>query len=723
MGIPILLVILVFFLTKGQPKVYDSKTRIYTGFASGSTIELENTRLEINKTNIAYDNLLNLIRSRATLEEVSLRLFTQHMLLDGPDDRIIGKEKYAELMKIVPKEVKDLVVKGDYDTTYANFLEYKNKDPYNFIYELINLNHPDYSYEKIMGRISVKRVLSSDFVDISFQSDDPGVCQNTLLILTHTFIKLNQTMKVNQSDEVVNYFKKELKSSTERLKESEAELLNFNKNNKLMNYYEQTKQIAARKELFEMEVRRVTQLYYGSQAVLDELEQKLNTYGKRHVNSKKVLELRDKMSKLNFDIVMLTSSVLDSLQREENKDEVLKLKSELSDVKLQLTKSLDTVFNIDHTTEGVGSTPILEEWLDNTIQYESSKAELKVLDEKRLEFDQIYAQFAPLGATMKRLERKINIAEQEYLSLLHSLGLAKLKQQNAELQTNIKISEIPNFPIEANPSKRLILVAVAGIMGFVLVASTILILALLDNNINTAERAEEKIGLKVSSIFPVINTKSKKIDFEYLKNKAVIAISRNIILNQFKHESGKPVVNMLFSTQNGEGKTFICKHLISKLCELDYKILHITDDTKDLGVEYTKKYKKLTYTIGDHLYKIASIDEFDRDGTLKSFDDFDFIILELPSIIKHPFPVKLATVVDYTFLVVRANRSWSDADMNALKLFNDATTGPEPTIILNGVKPIEMEAVLGDLPKDRSRFRRGVKRLIQMRFFTKSSIL
>ena len=45
---------------------------------------------------------------------------------------------------------------------------------------------------------------------------------------------------------------------------------------------------------------------------------------------------------------------------------------------------------------------------------------------------------APLGATLKRIEREINVAEKEYLSLLHSLNLSKLRQQNIELSSNIK---------------------------------------------------------------------------------------------------------------------------------------------------------------------------------------------------------------------------------------------------------------------------------------------
>lgn len=722
-SVPILLGGLVFLLTKNQPKVYDSKARIYTAFASGSTIELDNTKFDYSKTNIAYDNLMNLIRSKATIEKVALKLFTQHMLLDSADVRIISSEKLDELLEIVPEEVKKLVVRSDMQKTYDNFLAYKEANHNNFINELLNLEHPDYSIEKILEKIAVRRISISDFVDISYQSEDPGICQNTLLILTETFIKANADIKANQSDAVVKYFENQLAKTTDQLNGAEKELLDFNKGNKIMNYYEQTKQLASRRENFELRYQEVQQRYHAAQAVLPKLEKKMGVHDRKRVHSKKVNELRDVMGQLNYQVAMKSLNLSrDSAQQASNARSVREMTKKINAIKEQLKFSVDTVFTIDHDKNGVASSSILNDWLENTIIYEGAKAELQILDQKRIEFDELYTWYAPLGATMKKLERKINIEEQEYLSLLHSLGLAKLRQQNVELQSNLKIAEVPFFPIKPNPSKRIMLVAVAGIFGFILVALTVLILEFLDGNLNTAERAEDKIELKVSSIFPVIDTKNKKIDFDYLQNKAVNAISRNVILNQFKkNEDGSPVVNMLFSTQEGEGKTFICRHLIAKLCELEYKTLHITYDLFDIGIK-DSCYQKLVYNITDRLYKISSIEDFDANSEVKDFDVFDFVILEIPSIIKNPFPVKLAATMDYTFLVARANRAWSEADKNALALFTEATTGPEPTIILNGVKVLEMETVVGDLPKKRSMFRRWIKKLVQLRFFNKKSI-
>ncbi|MEM8998921.1 MAG: hypothetical protein AAGB24_01550 [Bacteroidota bacterium] len=723
MAVPIVLASLVFYLTKDQPKVFHSKARVYTGIASGSTIELDNTKLDFRATNTAYDNLLNLIKARTTIETVALKLFTQHMALDSANTKIISHEKYQALMQIVPDEVKALVVKGNPEKTYINFLQLKESNHTNFIYELINLTHPDYSIEKILGRISVRRVLSSDFVDIEFESEDPAICQNTLLILTEVFVKLNADIKVNQSDAVVKYFEGQLNASTMDLRGAEDELLEFNRSHNIINYYEQTKHIASEKEHFELEYQKVYIKHFASKAVLETLESKLETHEKKRLSSKQIIALRDELARVNFDISMKSMGIdKDSTTLSNNAKEVVDLSKKARGLEQELANQINQLYMTDYDEKSLASTNILTDWLANTIEYEGTKAQLKVMDQKRLEFEKLYQKFSPLGATMKRLERKIDIAEREYLSLLHSLGLAKLRQQNVELKSNLKLIEVPFFPINPKPSKRILLVIVAGLMGFILVAFTVLVLEFLDGNLNTAVRAEEKIGLKVSSIFPVISAKSKKIDYNYLKNKAVNAISRNIILNQFKkEEEQEPVVNMFFSTQEKEGKTFVCQHLISKLCELDYKTLHITYDEFDLGLS-NDCYQKLVYPVSDYLYKISEIKEFDTAGRVLDYSLFDFVILEIPAIIRNPFPVKLASTMDYTFLITRANRSWSEADKNALQLFNQATTGPEPTIILNGVKVLEMETVVGDLPKRRSLIRKWVKKVVQFRFFTKKSV-
>jgi hypothetical protein len=58
---------------------YSSQTILYTGLASGSSIEMDKT-FNYQATNTAFDNLINIIESRETQEEVA-RLLAMHIML------------------------------------------------------------------------------------------------------------------------------------------------------------------------------------------------------------------------------------------------------------------------------------------------------------------------------------------------------------------------------------------------------------------------------------------------------------------------------------------------------------------------------------------------------------------------------------------------------------------------------------------------------------------
>ena len=232
---PILLFSIIFYSTKDEPKQYNSATNIYTGIASGASLtSLESSTVDRLGTMTAFDNLINIVKSRETLEQVGLRLFTSHMILEKPVPEIISKESYANLMRIVPNDVKELVVKNDFEKTYEAFSKYKEKDFNNFIYELLVLNHADYSYGKIAGKLKARRLNSSDMIEISYRSTDPGICLRTLEILTEVFIKNYSLVKINQSDAILNYFQQQLDDAQHKLDEAEDDLLQFNKVNNII---------------------------------------------------------------------------------------------------------------------------------------------------------------------------------------------------------------------------------------------------------------------------------------------------------------------------------------------------------------------------------------------------------------------------------------------------------------------------------------------------------
>ena len=99
---PVILALLVVYLTKNPTFVYSSETTLYTGIASGSSIEMDKS-FSFFANNTAFDNLINIIKSRETEQEVAIRLLAQHLMLSEYDSRYISKSSFNDLRKITPK--------------------------------------------------------------------------------------------------------------------------------------------------------------------------------------------------------------------------------------------------------------------------------------------------------------------------------------------------------------------------------------------------------------------------------------------------------------------------------------------------------------------------------------------------------------------------------------------------------------------------------------------
>ncbi len=716
--LPVVLASIVYYVTLDEPKVFTSNTTVYTGIATGSSIvSLQDSRVDLFGTRTAFDNLIRIINSKITAEEVGLRLFTSHMLLDEPTPAIISTESYNKLMEIIPDDVKALVVKGDFEKTYHNFLAYKNSDNQNFIYGLINLNHPNYSYEKIHSKHKVIRIQTSDMVEMTYRSDDPGICYNTLKLFNEVFVRTYSGISINQSDAVLQYFQTQLDEANQKLNEAENDLLEFNQTHRIINYYEQTKHIASEKEHFNIEYNRIRMDSASARQVIISLENQMGQQEIRVINSGEILQIRKRLSEVNLKISMKTNqNEGEQVSEEDLIQELSELRLLAFEIEEEMKKKIKEQYNLDHSSEGITSTSLLDKWLDNVILLEETKAKLVIGNTKKKEFEELFSQYAPLGATMKWIERKIDIAEREYLSIIHSLNLAKLKQQNLELNSNIKVVDPPFFPLKAQPSKRKFLIIIAFMMGFIIPAFTIIALEFLDSNIKNIRKAEEVSGLNIAGLFPNLSSKKRNIDYEYIQSKSLDVLVRNLMLNKNERtKDTRPTVCAIFSNQPGEGKSFITTLLLKKLAGFDFRLLFLSyDDITAEGFDF-RIYKPDTSFL-----KISEFTQLNAEWSGIEIGDYDFVFIEIPGIIQNSYPLELFKNINISYIVTRANRAWGYADTTALKDVLSMNPEYPPKMILNGVDVYEMENILGDLPRRRSLIRRVFKNILRLRFFSRS---
>jgi succinoglycan biosynthesis transport protein ExoP len=109
--VPILLVLLVIILSRKNNLEYSSQTILYTGLASGSSIEMDKA-FNYYATSTAFDNLINIISSRDTQEEVAIRLLAQHLMLTKANTKYISPANFEKFKLKIPANIYNYVEKG-----------------------------------------------------------------------------------------------------------------------------------------------------------------------------------------------------------------------------------------------------------------------------------------------------------------------------------------------------------------------------------------------------------------------------------------------------------------------------------------------------------------------------------------------------------------------------------------------------------------------------------
>ncbi len=781
--VPILLAGIVILLTSNPRFSYASQSILYTGLASGSTIEMDKP-FNYLATNTAFDNLINIINSRETQEEVAIRLLSQHLLLPESDPKYISSKFFAALKNDIPSDLNDYVYtdkestlitdsllegapnnrskndqylngnrsdlfpssinKLNYEKTVENLTALMKSSNSNFVYLLLNYDHEHYSI-KAISKVKPQRLGNSDLIKLNYEVNDPGICQQTLAIYNEVCIKKYKKIKENRSDAVVKYFESQLILAKQKLKEAENTLLNFNKSYNIINYYEQSKAVAIVKEDMEMNFINKKAQLAGTEAATLKLEEKLNIQQHVQLKSNNILEKKKKLGELNYEIAIAEAEL--------NNDANIKLLKEQSEsLKKEIKQSVDELYTHQNTVEGLPITKILPEWIDNVIVSENLKAKIEVMGQQNKDFQKQYAVYAPAGANIKRIEREISVSEQGYLEILHGLNLAKLKSQDNELSSNLKTVDPPYYPISPISTKRKLIIIASALIGFIFILGIILLMEYFDDSLKNSKRASKKLKLSSLGMFPKIILDTSGVNLTFIQDRLTQIISQKI--QQFINSQNSSEVNtiLVLSTRDNEGKTIIAGNIAKSLITEGKKVLLLNYDETAPTDKRVRKYPNFnrilgysdnridydnialsdrskylnpenyeTFTIDQQFYKVKNYREIlDQNNIIPTFKP-DYVIIELPSLIYHNYPAKLVSNANMSLLICRSNRLWSESDNSALNRLQELSA-TKVNFVVNGVELKEVESLLGDLPKRPKLFRTRVKNILKFQFFNKNQI-
>lgn len=773
--VPIVLGTLVILLTMKPSYEYTSQTILYTGLATGSSIEMDK-KFSTQATGTAFDNLINIIKSRETQEEVAVRLLALHLMLPEADSKYISKELFDEFKLSVPDELYQYVEKGDgksinkdeetvlydllppeinpydYERTVQNLLTLMRSSTDNFIYELFNYGENKHYSLKALSGITAQRINSSDLIKLGYTVNDPGICQQTLSIYSQVCIKNYKVIKENRSGSVVKYFENELDRAKERLDLAENKLLEFNKSSNIINYYEQSKAVAVVKEELEVDFKAKKAELAGIQAGTKRLEDKLQLQEVIQIKSNNLLKKKEALGNLNYQLGLAQAQV-ESTNNQIDAVKIAALQEQAAALRDSIEMGVNELYSYQNTIDGLQISKVLPDWMSSSVETEKLKAKIGVIDDQKKEFQEIYEKYAPAGANMKRLEREINVAEQGYLEILHGLSLAKLKLQDSELASELKTIDPPFYPLSPNPTKRAVLIIAAAFLGGILTLGGIFIMEYFDDTLRNAAKAIKKTGFSSIGMIPKIILDPRGVDLLFVQRRLTEIVTQNIQQYVGEKDSGqKPKTIIVLSTQKLEGKSVVAGNIARTLKREGKKVLLLNYRKEKTSIKQSQGFSFINRILGYPDTRIDFDNPFLSDASkylsaseyqiyeldhnyynAKSYLDIigkddpkidnlpDFVIIEIPAIIYNNYPSELIARGDIDILVCRSNRIWSDADESSMANLR-TTCGSKIKLIVNGVELNEVESILGDLPKSRSRFRKKLKTFFKFQFLSKNQI-
>ena len=647
--LPMIALVVAWFLTRNMERIYDANTTIYTGMITGYNIEGGSGIAGGNaQTNIS--NLIIIIQSDNTIHEVALRLFARCMMYSNPnkDNNYISAEHFRLLNASVPPDVKALINPNNELDTYRNLKAYERPSQDNYLFGLMNY-HPYFGINSITSRLKVQKFENSDIIDISYSANDPGVCYNTLDILNEVFANQYQQLRYGETLNVIKFFEKEVKRLYRNLTSAENDLIKYNVKHRIINYDEQTKQLASLESQQQNKDNELRMNMATTEALIAYLKRQLG-------DRAKIIESNQEFSSLVRDITRLQSRIANlKLMSSENGGNNNEAQIELAKAERQLNittkkvKELTQVIEASNynTDTGVKSADLIERWLEQVILLEKTRAEINAQDIMKANIDRQFIFFSPIGATLDRKDRHIGFIEANYMEMLRALNAARLRQRNLQMSTAVlRVLNPPMFPMNAQPTNRMMILLGAFMLAFLFTALYFMIIEMLDRTLRDRMRSERITKVPVLGCYPKESTLRYRRFNKTISDMALRQLSKSLLPN-FK-EGQQNVLNLL-STDAANGKSYLAQELENYWLGMGLQVRRLTYD-EDFLAE-------------DSRYLMAK----DIKDICPDILPNEIAIIEYPNLDDNTIPSGLLNMGTVNLMVTRANRTWKDVDQKALK--------------------------------------------------------
>ncbi len=714
--IPVISIIAAFLFTQRLKPTYKASTQIATGFTTNEGVSITEEKFNLREADVKFSNLLATMNSGTVFNMVTYRMAT---------NKIDKAKSISELSAFsdTQLEVADKVLHDKLLAQQTLNINEENAQLVINILQVLNL-----TFGRFNEGFDIRRIPNTDYINVSFISEDPEFSADAVNIYCEELLRYYVTSKKESSSESVTFIQALVKSKKEELDDKTEALQAFKSSNNMVSSQPQGETQLNQVYTLEGQRDEINNEIYGLRLTLENLKSTLadKTGGsvRGSTSNQRIIDLKKKIDIMNERFISNGTNnavLLDSLNllRQQYKMELSMMEKGAS----------------NSQTTGMTTAEIQEEIKNTQINIQVQQSRLGSINEKIYRLRGNMSGYASNEAILNTLERDVKVASDEYLSAVNKYNEA----QNKLMASSGTIRQIYKASPPASPeqSKRLIIVALAGIASLGLTVFAIIAVEVLDNTIKTVDQYQRQVGLPLAGTLIKIDT--KKLNFPVLFGKK----HADKDLELFKHflrkirfeiESSGGRTFLLTSPNEGEGKTFITFSLAFVLSLVKKRVLIVDTnfknnsltkwlvvpkknlkyiDQKSRDADELKIFEKnenpdvdnaavdeaefVTPTKYKNIFIIGNSGGYDSPEEIfhnKDFNslieglshNFDYILMEGPSLNEYSDSKELLRYVDKVIPVFSAESSIKQMDKESIEFFEtleDKLTGA----ILNNIDP------------------------------------
>ncbi len=561
--VPILTIIITYLLVRSQPETYTSEAQVATGIVDKTQQALNSGTTDNSSENqIAqdFDNLIEIIRSKKMLDQVSYQLMIHDLTSNEPF------RKPCKLMIQMNQGAREHAVQ-----VYTEFYnDRKALSAYNSDQAGLNnlLGCMKYDGDNIAKKLTIYRAQNSDFINIDYSAENPQLTAFVVNVLTHEFITYyNFVIKDNQR-KAMSFLGTLAQAKRDTLDKKINQLKNYKIENGILSIPEQSRALYSQLGDLETHLTQERELAAANEAAVNNIDKQFTPGEHKYLESKMIpvnqelIDLKEQQAAISNEWVQSDFNdaykpTLDSLQRQIN-SAIIRSSDQLSYSPLnnkqnlvQQRLTLETAHDLAQNS--IGS-------IQNGIQ------------RVNVELNKI----VPHEAVVQQDESDIDVAQKEYLEILAKYNQTSL---DANYIAQPKQTEAA-MPGVAEPSKKMLLVILSGIIAFVFCLIVFFVLYFFDDNIKTPEELANKTGVPVLGYLNLLSSSTidlrrvwtdARIDEETYQFRNLLQSIRFEIDSEMK---GSKIL-LINSLANGEGKTFLATNLAYAYSLVNKKVLLI----------------------------------------------------------------------------------------------------------------------------------------------------